>query len=151
MLDLLHIEKYKEDNRLEAKKATGGLPESLWETYSAFANTLGGVILLGVEEYDDKSLHLVDLPEPEWLIGDFWDTINNPRKVSQNLLTDKDVTVHQIDGKHIIVINVPQASKSEKPIYINGNPFSCTYIRDGDGDYRCTKEEVMLMFKARRK
>ena len=31
---------------LECKKATKGVPTSLWDTYSAFANTYGGIILL---------------------------------------------------------------------------------------------------------
>ena len=30
---------------LECKKATKGVPTSLWDTYSAFANTYGGTIL----------------------------------------------------------------------------------------------------------
>ena len=39
MIDLKDIGKYRENNRLEAKRAQGGFPESLWETYSAFANS----------------------------------------------------------------------------------------------------------------
>ena len=43
-------DKYREDNRREVKKANGGLPVSLWDTYSSFANCYGGVIILGIKE-----------------------------------------------------------------------------------------------------
>lgn len=146
MLDFLHLEKYRENNRIEAKKALGGLPQSIWETYSAFANTLGGIILLGVIEKEDKSFGTVDLPDPNRLIKEFWDTVNNPKKVSINILSSKDVFVQEIDGNHIVVIYVPRADRAYRPVYIDGNPLN-TYRRNGEGDYRCTKEEYQAMVR----
>ena len=147
MLDFSRLEQYRENNRIEAKKALGGLPQSIWETYSAFANTLGGILLLGVEEYGDHSLHAVDLPDPDKLIKVFWDTVNNPEKVSVNILTDKHVQKQEVDGKHIVVITVPKAERSDKPVYIGENPFSGSYRRNGEGDYKCTKEEIQAMLR----
>ena len=146
MIDFSKIEQYRENNRIEAKKALGGLPKSIWETYSAFANTHGGIILFGVEEWADKSLHTVDLPDPARLIKEFWDIANNPNKTSVNVLSSKDVFVQEVDGNHIVVINVPRAERSYKPVYVDGNPL-CTYRRNGEGDYRCTKEEYQAMVR----
>ena len=146
MIDFSNIEQYRESNRIEAKKALGGLRKSTWETYSAFANTYGGIILLGVEEMPDKSFHTVNLPDPEKLIKEFWDIANDPNKTSVNILSTKDVFVQEVDGNHIVVINVPRAERSYKPVYVDGNPL-CTYRRNGEGDYRCTKEEYQAMVR----
>ena len=146
MIDLNNLEKYRENNRIEAKKALGGLPHSIWETYSAFANTLGGIILLGVEEYKDKTLHTVDLPDPEKLVKEFWAMVNNPNKASVNVLLDRDVQIENVDGNHIIVITVPRAQRFERPVYVEGNPLN-TYRRNGEGDYRCTEEELRAMYR----
>ena len=146
MIDFSRIEEYRENNRIEAKKALGGLPKSIWETYSAFANTYGGIILLGVEELADKSFHTVDLPDPEKLIKEFWEIANDPNKTSVNILSAKDVFVQEIDGDHIVVIHVPRAERAYKPVYVDGNPL-CTYRRNGEGDYRCTKEEYQAMVR----
>lgn len=146
MIDLNNVERYKENNRIEAKKALGGLPKSLWETYSAFANALGGVILLGVEEYKDKSFHVVDLPDPEGMVREFWEIANDPEMVSVNILSKADVFIQVADGKHFIVINVPRAGRLDKPVYVGGDP-EYTYRRNGEGDYKCSREEYDAMVR----
>ena len=147
MIDFNDIGKYQENNRIEAKKALGGLPESLWETYSAFANTLGGVILLGVEELPGKALRCVNLPDPAKLIHEFRSLLADPHKVSVNILSDEDIQIHDIDGRHIISIAVPRAQRSDKPVFVNNSLISGTYRRNGEGDYHCSKEEIQAMIR----
>ena len=146
MLDFFNIEKYKENNRLEAKAAAVGLPKSLWATYSAFANTNGGIILLGVTEDAQHQLHVEGVNDADALVIDFWNIINNQSKISINVLNDKDVIVREFDGKKIIIISVPRAQRYDKPIYLDGNLFS-SYKRNGEGDYRCTKEVIQAMLR----
>lgn len=142
------LHKYRENNRIEAKEATGGLPRSIWETYSAFANTSGGVILLGVaEDKKDRRLYPVDLPDPQRLIAQFLELVNDKRVVNCNLLKPSSVAVEKVDGKEIVVIRVPRATRKEKPVYIGGNPLTGTYYRNGDGDYRCSQEQVKEMME----
>ena len=146
MLDFSRLEQYRENNRIEAKKALGGLPKSIWETYSAFANTLGGIILLGVIETADKTFDSVDLPDLDGLIREFWHIINDPMKVSVNILAEKDVYVEEVGGDHIVVIKVPCADRAYKPVYVD-NDTRNTYRRNGEGDYRCTYEEYQAMVR----
>ena len=141
------FEGFRENNRLEAKSAAKGLPLSIWETYSAFANTEGGLILLGVVENEDNSLRVVGLQSPEKLIKEFWDTVNNPKKVNVNLLSSGDVFSREYEGKEVVVINVPRADRPYRPVYINGNPLTGTYRRNGEGDYHCSVEEYQAMVR----
>ena len=147
MIDFSNLSQYKENNQIEVKKAQGGLPQSLWETYSSFANTLGGIILLGVSEQNDGTFQVVGVSEPERLVKEFWNTINNSQKVNRNILSSRLVEIQEIDGKSIIAITVPKADRKDRPIYIGGNPISGAYRRNGEGDYRCTKEEVQMMMR----
>ena len=145
MLDLEHIECYRENNRLEAKLATGGLPKSIWETYSAFANAYGGIILLGVEELPDHSLRTHGLLNPEELAEEFWTMLNDPTVVSSNILTREQVRVEHTSRGDIVVIEVPPAPLNRRPVYLGRDPFSGAYRRAWDGDYRCNRAEVATM------
>ena len=116
-IDITKIVEYREDNRLEAKRASNGLPSSLWETYSSFADTDGGAILLGVDEDKRGNLTVTGVNDADKLLKDFWHIINNRQKVSINILTEKDVTVENIDGKDVIIIHVPIAEHSLRPFH----------------------------------
>ena len=145
--DMSQFDSYREDNRREVKKAKGGLPLSLWESYSAFANCYGGVIILGVKENKDGSWYMTGLENAAKLRKDFWDTINNKNKVSVNLLTDSDVEIYEENGNVIMVIYVPKAKREQKPIFINGDMFNGTFRRNWEGDYHCERSEVLAMLR----
>ena len=100
--------------KLEAKRAGTDIPKSIWETYSAFANTVGGTILLGVyedtkEKDASKRFEIQGVADARKIISDFWNVINS-NKVSANILVDDNVEAVEVDGKEIVCIHVPQAN-----------------------------------------
>lgn len=138
--ELLKLLDMGEHSELECKLAKGGLPKDVWETYSAFANTKGGIILLGIEENNGvfspvKGVDVVKLQKA------FWDHINS-KQVSVNILQNDDVQPIKINEYNILKITVPRALRQQKPVSVNENPYIGTYRRNFEGDYRCSKEEV---------
>lgn len=149
MFSLDHIEAYRENARLEAKLATGGLPESLWETYSAFANSYGGILLLGVEERPDHSLHIQGLLDAQEMLEEFLTLVQDTRIVSTDLVSEGLARVEGTPRGDIIVIEVPRAEPPLRPVYLGRDPYLGTYRREGEADLRCTREEVAAMLEAR--
>lgn len=137
---------------LECKKAQNNVPNSLWETYSAFANTYGGIILLGV--FEDmaqkecaKRFVITGVEDADKVCKDLWNTVNNHEKVNVNLLHDGDVQVVDVEGKKLIVISVPRADYTIRPVFINNNLLRGTYKRNHEGDYHCTGQELKMMLR----
>ena len=128
MLDFANLEIYRENNRIEAKKAQGGLPHSIWETYSAFANSFGGVLLLGVAEDADRRFVTVPLSSPERLVREFRSILNDRTRVSANILSEQDVRIVESGGNRIVVIQIPRAGRHERPVYIGTDPFTGSYF-----------------------
>ena len=136
---------------IECKKAENSVPRTAYESYSAFANTKGGYIILGVKEDKTKVI-----PEERfWIQGienplrqkeDFWNTINS-NKVNVNLLKDEDVEVVEDEGISLIVIHVPRAGYNMRPVYVGENPYKGTYKRNHEGDYHATEHEIRGMIR----
>lgn len=111
-----HLE---ESQRLEFKEAVGGLPEDLWETYSAFANTEGGEIVLGVHE--DRATHsfsLTGVPDARALVEQIWNTVRNAKVVGRDILLSDSVEVVSRDEMSFVVVDVPRAERDEKPVEV---------------------------------
>ena len=140
----------RERINFEVKKAENSIPKSVWETYSAFANTIGGYILLGIaekkEEEGDSPYLITGVNDPAKLKKELFDSLNSD-KVSTNILTDDDVEVIEYEEKLLVSIHVPQANYRQRPVYINGNLNKGTYKRNHEGDYHCTEEEVKAMIR----
>lgn len=145
--DLNRFNEYRENNRLEVKAANGGLPGSLWETYSSFANTYGGCIICGVVETKKGTWKTTGLKDLTKLKNDFWNTIHNKRKVSHCLVNESDLEEYIVKEDVILVIKVPRASRYQKPIFINNDVYGGVFRRDFEGDYKCTLREVKAMIR----
>ena len=135
---------------LECKKAESNVPKSVYESYSAFANTKGGYIILGVEENkkgkpEDRFI-IQGIENPSRQLEDFWNTIHSD-KVNINILKDEDVFQVTEGMTTLIVIRVPRANFQARPVYIGRNPFTGAFKRNHEGDYHCTDAEIRSMFR----
>ena len=145
--EIVELVRENETVKVECKEALGGLPDSLWETYSSFANTDGGVILLGVKELKNRKMQIQGVADPAALIKQFWNTVNNREKVSANILFDRHVYSVDCDGKAVVVVEVPRADRQTRPVYVGEDMFKGTYRRNGEGDYHCPRESVKALIR----
>lgn len=131
---------------IEYKAASGGLPKSLWATVSAFANTIGGWIILGVRE-DESSVSIDGIEKPSEMLQDFYNLTRNPQKISCPPCGADDAAIEDLNGKQLIVLRIPAAARKQRPVYVNGHPYEGTYLRRNSGDYHCNKQEVDRMMR----
>jgi len=140
----------RESVDLECKLARGrdgqgALPEDFWPTYSAFANTEGGVVVLGVREKQGQ-FSVEGVGNVAKVRKDLFDLLNNRQKVSTNLLNDAAVREVMLEGQTLLVIEIPRAARKQRPVFLTTNPFAGnTYRRLNDGDRTVPDEDVKRM------
>lgn len=140
-----YIKKNRENYQLEYKKCSGNLPKSFWETYSAFSNTKGGYIILGVEEAFPTN-NITGVTNPDKVTTDIWDILSNQQKVSYRTINNGDVLSISVDDKILLSVKVNEAPDTNKPVYINNN-LSNSYLRTGDGDRLLTGSELRMFLR----
>lgn len=123
----------------------GELPKSFWQTYSAMANTDGGVVLLGISEVAKGAFEIVGLKDASKVKKSLWDSLNDRSQISVNLLAETAVEEVQLESTAVLKITVPRARRNQRPVYCGRNPLTGTYQRRYEGDYLCDEESVRRM------
>lgn len=125
----------------EVKAAKSELPKSIWETVSAFSNTSGGWIVLGVQE-KGNDFEITGVRNGEKLEQDFLNTLKG---IKFNVFVSTKQEVYQFEDKTVLAFYVPV--HKNKPVYYSnqGN----TFIRRGSSDQRATQEEIDSMLRDR--
>lgn len=152
MLDWIDIEIiissgnfHQECEWLEYKKAENNIPKDFWSTYSAFANTAGGFILLGISEITEgkkKNFVFSGVKQAQKVQDHLFSLSRSKEKVSTALLQSDDVRLFQAtNGKTIIAIYIPIAPVSDRPVHLHQD-ISQSFIRLHSGDHKLKPEEL---------
>lgn len=139
------VVKLKEDFSIEFKRATDKLGSSFWETYSSFANTEGGIIVLGVKEGKDRH-DIIGVTDAEKTVKEITTGANNQDLVNRNILGNRDIKILEEDGKSVILVRIPKLNYREKPIYLKGK-IKDSYKRLHESDQLCTMDEINAMMR----
>ncbi|MCL5058783.1 MAG: putative DNA binding domain-containing protein [Actinobacteria bacterium] len=144
LIDELKVGKV-ETQKLECKEARNNIPRSLLETLSAFSNTHGGgIILLGAGDAPTFPILGVE-------------NIDRLQSAVANMCAQEleppirpQFSLHNIGGRSLLVIEVPEAGVAEKPVYIKARGiYHGSFIRLADGDHQLTEYEVLKLLENR--
>ena len=122
---------------VEFKEARRAVPQSAYETVSAFANTEGGRLVFGVRE-SGGALEIAGVLDVAKVQSDFLNTIRQRNKISVLLPVREQLERHE--EKDLLIFHVPEAHRSEKPVFLDGD-IRRAFVRSGGSDVRLTDAE----------
>ncbi|MDR1063832.1 MAG: putative DNA binding domain-containing protein [Azoarcus sp.] len=145
---LAELNAVDESVRIEAKRASDA-GKSAMQTVVALANEPGldgGYLLFGVD----------------WYIDDKGDTVYraagllDPDKTQRNLASQcatmlnvvlrPEMRVETVNGKVVLVVYVPEADVTQKPVYLKATGLpSGAYRRIGSSDQRCVDDDLWVL------
>lgn len=125
-----------ETNNIEFKKAKDGVPENLYDTFSSFSNTSGGIIIFGVDEKNNYDICGITNPD-----------IFQKKITEQSLMMEPKIrpiiTICEYNEKIVASAEIPELDVFNKPCYYSGKgKMKGSYIRVGDADLPMTDYEI---------
>ena len=147
----LQIEEILEDTSsiqerlfFECKKSANTLPKDFWLSYSAFSNTQGGIIFLGISE-QNQVFSISGVSNTQKLLDDMFSQMRGGQKISINNLSNDDIKIIQKEINNILVdviaIRVKKADNSDIPVHLNNDP-RLSYVRLHTGDHKLNANEL---------
>ncbi len=129
---------------VEAKRSRSELPKKLWQTLSAFSNSPdGGVVVLGLDE--ESGFEACGVDDPKKIMQDLASMCTHMEPKVQAI-----IDVHRIDGKALVVAEVPEMLPTDKPCYYPpAGTMHGAFVRVADGDRKLTEYEILTLKSAR--
>ncbi|MBH1425631.1 putative DNA binding domain-containing protein [Stenotrophomonas maltophilia] len=128
---------------IEFKEAAWAVPKDALSTVSAFANTAGGHLVFGVKQANG-TFTVTGVTDADKMQNDFLGQVRDTNKVSIRLPING--TVHQLPEGIVLAFYIPEASRQEKPVYLDGNPKKA-HVRRGGRDDTCTGDELLRFIR----
>lgn len=125
-----------DSQRFEVKEAKQSLPKSLVETMSAFSNSSGGFIILGISEKNGFTpVEGFEARRIQDALANECDKLTPPVR--------PQIEVIPFEESLVVCARVKEMHPRDKPCYITARGmYDSSYVRTGDGDRRMTSYEV---------
>jgi ATP-dependent DNA helicase RecG len=128
---------------IEFKEAAWAVPKDALSTVSAFANTEGGHLVFGVKQANG-AFTVTGVTDADQMQNTFLGQVRDTNKV--NVLLPIDPQKHDLPEGIVLAFYIPEATRQQKPVYIDGNPKKA-YIRRGGRDDTCTGDELLRFIR----
>ncbi|MDN5757008.1 MAG: putative DNA binding domain-containing protein [Tomitella sp.] len=129
---------------IEVKSAAGGLPSTVAETISAFANGAGGTLLLGIDEAGGF------VPAAGFRASAIRDALADACAHKVEPPCRAPIEIDEVDGAPVLRLDVRELDPVEKPCFVSARgAYGGSFIRGGDGDRQLSHYEVTQLLSNR--
>jgi len=140
----MKLNKFEKD-RIEYKAAKDGTPKTIYKTISAYSNTEGGLIVLGITQKDNKLIEH-GVKNPQQMVDDIVSTVTQKYNFCPVFIPE----IIEENSKYFIKIEVQEASRFEKPIYDKEKGLlKGGFKRIGGSDIHLTEYDLRRFYQDR--